>query len=235
MIRQAHMIAADSLRFKIPVGNHMVFAYEVLSCTSLVMLQISKSAKSEFELAYDMAYGKAKSTSIAWKKLLALWLSSAQKGHPRAMFYVAVCYDLGHGTKKNLRLAFDWYMKAAKLKHPDSQYNIGFFYSIGEEVKRDHAKKVYWYKKAANAGIIDAQRDLGYAFFYGLGTPKSHTKAVYWYKKAAKQNDSKALFNLGLCYKHGDGVSKSVRWARYYFSKAATLGHKDARTQLRSL
>jgi hypothetical protein len=28
MIRQAHMIAADSLRFNIPMGNHMVFAYE---------------------------------------------------------------------------------------------------------------------------------------------------------------------------------------------------------------
>ncbi len=141
MIRQAHMIAANSLRFNIPMGNHMVFAYEVLSCTSLVMLKISKSAKAEFKLGYEMAYGKAKSPSIAWKKLLTLGLSSAQKGHPRAMFYVAVCYDLGRGTKKNLRLAFDWYMKAAKLKHPDSQYNIGFFYSRGEVVKKDHAKK----------------------------------------------------------------------------------------------
>jgi hypothetical protein len=48
------------------------------------------------------------------------------------MFYVGTCYDHGYGVRKNLHLAYDWYLKAAKLGHRDSQYNVGFFYGKGE-------------------------------------------------------------------------------------------------------
>jgi TPR repeat protein len=94
---------------------------------------------------------------------------------------------------------------------------------------------LYWYKKAAKAGITDAQRDLGYALFYGHGTAQNMPKAVYWYKRAARKSDPRALYNLGLCYKHGEGVGKSTRWANYYFEKAMKLGHKNSRSQLKSL
>lgn len=132
------------------------------------MRQVPEKAKSEFERAYELAYGVNRPKTIPWKEIFALWLTSAQQGYIRAMFYTAVCYDLGHGTRKNLRLAFDWNLKAAKLKHPDAQYNIGFFYSKSEVVEKDYRKMLYWYSKAAKAGIIDAQRDLRYAINTGM-------------------------------------------------------------------
>ena len=163
------------------------------------------------------------------------WDRQTTNGLIRAQFYLATCYDHGHGTKKDLQLAFDWYLKAANAGHSDSQYNVGFFFGHNELGIENHKKKVYWYTKAAIAGLPDAQRDLGYSYFYGEGVKKDNDKAIFWYKKAANKNDDKAIYNLGLCYKHGDGVTKSKRWAKYYFLKADKLGHKLAKGQLKQL
>jgi TPR repeat protein len=55
-----------------------------------------------------------------WDDIFPLWYSAATSGHVRAQFYLATCYDDGFGTKKHLRLAFEWYLKAARAGHSDS-------------------------------------------------------------------------------------------------------------------
>lgn len=89
-----------------------------------------------------------------------MWLSSAQKGHPRAMFYTGVCYDFGQGTPKNLALAFDWYMKAAKLNDPKSLYNLGLCYKHGDGVNKSTRWATYYFQKALKFGHKKAKAQL---------------------------------------------------------------------------
>src|SRR5687768_3012344 len=79
-----------------------------------------------FRLGYKLAFD-TKSRMKKWDDIFSLWYCAATNGHLRAQFYLATCYDKGHGTKKDLQLAFGWYLKAAKAGHRDSQYNVGFF------------------------------------------------------------------------------------------------------------
>jgi TPR repeat protein len=69
------------------------------------------SVKSQFQLGYELAYGrKNHKAPPPWNEILALWRPAAEKGHVRAMFYTGVCYDHGRGTRKNLKSAFNWYL-----------------------------------------------------------------------------------------------------------------------------
>jgi uncharacterized protein len=104
-----------------------------------------------FEEGYRLAFLTRKKTK-PWPKICELWKASAINGHIRAQFYLATCYDNGYGVKKNLREAFNWYMKAAKEGKMEAQYNIGFFYKKGDLVKRNFKKAVYWYSLAAKQG-----------------------------------------------------------------------------------
>lgn len=79
-----------------------------------------------------------------------LWKRAAKHGHTRAMFYLGTCYDNGYGVRKNLRLAFDWYLQAAKLGHRDSQFNIVYFYARVNLFERIIQKKyigILWQQK----------------------------------------------------------------------------------------
>ena len=46
----------------------------------------------------------------------------AKRGDAGAQFSVAIAFEDGVGTDKNLRQAFDWYSKAATQGHAGAQY-----------------------------------------------------------------------------------------------------------------
>jgi uncharacterized protein len=135
--------------------------------------RISKAEQErQFAYAYKLAFdtkGKRKS----WNNIFASWHFAASNGHIRSQFYVGVCFDNGYGVGKNIKEAYNWYLKAAKSGHMESQYNIGFFYKEGEIVKKDYKKAVHWFTLSASKGDTEAQRDLGYCYFYGQGTKKN--------------------------------------------------------------
>ena len=78
----------------------------------------------QFHLGYRLAFEDGVKRRN-WNNIFALWYSAASNGHKRAQFYVGVCYDHGQGVKKDVKLAFTWFMKAAKQGHRESQGNIG--------------------------------------------------------------------------------------------------------------
>ena len=100
-----------------------------------------------FRLGYKLAF-HSQSRRKKWSDIFSLWHFAATNGHTRAQFYLATCYDNALGTKRDLQLAFDWYLKAAKAGHRDSQYNVGFFFGSDELRSKNQKKKIYWYKKS---------------------------------------------------------------------------------------
>jgi len=84
----------------------------------------------------------------------------AKRGDAMAQFSVAIAYEDGVGTKKDLKQAFDWYSKAATQGHEGAQYKMGTFYDKGLVVKKDMKVAMDWYKKAAGSGSRPAQKRL---------------------------------------------------------------------------
>jgi len=84
----------------------------------------------------------------------------ADRGDAMAQFSVAIAYEDGVGTAKDLKKAFDWYSKAARQGHEGAQYKVGTFYDKGLVVKKDAKVAMDWYKKAASSGSRPAQKRL---------------------------------------------------------------------------
>jgi hypothetical protein len=84
----------------------------------------------------------------------------AGRGDAMAQFSVAIAYEDGVATKKDLKQAFDWYSKAAKQGHEGAQYKMGAFYEKGLGVKKDTKVAMDWYKKAAGSGSRPAKKRL---------------------------------------------------------------------------
>lgn len=84
----------------------------------------------------------------------------AGRGDAMAQFSVAIAYEDGMGTKKDLKQAFDWYSKAAKQGHDGAQYKMGTFYENGIVVKKDTKVAMDWYNKAASSGSRQAKKRL---------------------------------------------------------------------------
>jgi hypothetical protein len=84
----------------------------------------------------------------------------AGRGDAMAQFSVAIAYEDGVGTRKDLKQAFDWYSKAAKQGHDGAQYKMGTFYEKGLVVKKDTKVAMDWYNKSASSGSRQAQKRL---------------------------------------------------------------------------
>ena len=82
----------------------------------------------------------------------------AKRGDAGAQFSVAIAYEDGMGTSKDMKQAFDWYSKAARQGHAGAQYKLGSFYEQGRGVKKDTKAAMEWYKKAADNGSRQAKK-----------------------------------------------------------------------------
>lgn len=69
-----------------------------------------------------------------------------------AQFYVAVCYENGIGTEKDVVNAFKMYRKAAERGLPDAMYHIASFYRDGVVVLKDANRESEWLKRFAQKG-----------------------------------------------------------------------------------
>ncbi|GBC21857.2 kinase-like domain-containing protein [Rhizophagus irregularis DAOM 181602=DAOM 197198] len=91
---------------------------------------------------------------------------------------LAICYENGIGTKKDLEKAFDLYQKAAENGDKEAQFNLGVCYEVGIGIEKDEVKASYWYQKAAQQGFRNAQ--------YKPEFINKIDESIYCFKKAEK-------------------------------------------------
>ncbi len=89
----------------------------------------------------------------------------AEKGDPKAQFYLGEMYGQGQGIKRDLEQAARWYRQAAMQGHTAAQGILGGLYAAGLGVPRDYGLAYYWLIIAAiwDTGEIreEAFRSLG--------------------------------------------------------------------------
>lgn len=113
---------------------------------------------------------------------------AAEGGEPTAMGNLANCYDYGNGTKKDRRLAKEWYQKASDAGMDSSTTQLAVMYHEDGNDRKAFAL----FQKAADRGFPEAMGWLAACYQYGYGTEPNSLAAVQWLEKAAALGSSEA-------------------------------------------
>ena len=119
-------------------------------------------------------------------KAFAVWKELATLGYAKAQLFVAVCYQRGFGTEKDLYTALEWYQKAAAQDYPQAITYLAHFYYDGIIERRTDEAVSLW-KKAAEMGEKEAQFVLGNLYYYGDYFEQNREEAIRWYRRSAQQ------------------------------------------------
>ena len=175
----------------------------------LLMLTVSLSTGAQNA---DKLYEEGKSLYDAKKYTEAVvkLRAAANKGHHKAQYRLARCYDKGHGGIAPCG-GLCW-----QQGHAKAQYQVGKSYKNGEGVEKDRKQAVEWFAKAAKQGNADAQLALGKAYMKGKGIQTDQAKAKTWLKRAVN-ND-----------KGGKEILEKLKTDEFILHSGITLGYTPA-------
>ncbi|NXU76479.1 DELE protein, partial [Oreotrochilus melanogaster] len=158
---------------------------------------------------------------------------AADRGYSKAQFNVALCYEHGRGTEKDLEKAGFYYQQAASSSHPMAQYRYARYLLRrrpgGERGRRQEA--VGLLEQAAKAGITEAQAYLG--VFYMRGLQPEEKRGLKYLLLAAQNGDAQSRYHVGVCYEKGLGVQQNLAEAMRHYRESAAAGNRSAWERLR--
>lgn len=94
------------------------------------------------------------STAFDWVE------KSANQGYAKAQYELAVMYENGYGTNKDITQAIAYYEMAAYQEYADAQEKLGILYYYGDEVTQDYDMAKKWFTAAVKNGNSFAQEYL---------------------------------------------------------------------------
>lgn len=162
-------------------------------------------------------------------------ISLAESGDANAQYVLAGLYQEGKYLDKNLKAAFEKYLKSAEQNHIAAQAHLGCCYLFGMGVTKDEKKAYAYFVDAAHAGNAFAQTwlsqmlyDSGYVSTTFINQYRNEDQALEWLQLASEQNDALALCFLGDLYSNGKIVKRDFSKAIKYYEEAAEQGNPVA-------
>lgn len=92
--------------------------------------------------------GKALYDAKKYEQAYAKLMPAAEKGHKKAQYRIARCFDKGNGVEESNKKAFTWYQKSAEQGYAKAQMQLGRCYMKGKGTTADEAKAKTWLKRA---------------------------------------------------------------------------------------
>jgi uncharacterized protein len=168
-----------------------------------------------------------------------LYLQAAKQNHPAASYRVAVCNEIGAGTRREPPRAAAFYRKAASLGDTPAMYKLGMILlngSLGEATNPRDA--INWLKRAAEQADEEnphALHELG-LLHEAVNSPLVLHDPVYaknLFTQAAHLGYTQSQYKLGQCFEYGNltcpvDPRRSIAW----YTKAAEKGDSDAELAL---
>ena len=168
-----------------------------------------------------------------------LYLQAAKQNHAAASYRVAVCNEIGAGTRREPPRAAAFYRKAASLGDTPAMYKLGMILLnglLGEP--KNPREAINWLKRAAEQADEDnphALHELGLlhevpnSTFVPYDAP--HAKGLF--TQAAQLGYTPSQYKLGQCYEYGSltcpvDPRRSIAW----YTKAAEKGDSEAELAL---
>lgn len=212
-----------------------------------IALMIDKADKGDAKAQNTVGvwyYTGKDSLQQDYKKALQYWALSAKQDNVDAIGNMAMCYQLGRGTKKDSTMAVNLYKAALKKgsktiipQHETIVKNTGSLFSSlllkecykeGIGTEKDIQKYVYYMEQAANKQDVASQYELA---LYYLNNQQAD-KAVTWFKKAAKQGEVGATYYYGYLMFNGQGMVQDKKGGVKLLQSAADKDFTMAYYQL---
>lgn len=211
---------------------------EALKVIRRVATQGETYDEAQFYLANCYGTG-ALGLQVDHERAYHLYLQAAKQNHAAACYRVAVCNEIGAGTRREPPRAAAFYRKAASLGDTAAMYKLGMILlngSLGEP--KNPREAVGWLKRAAEQADEENPHAL-----YELGllhempnsglVPHDPLQAKNLYTQAAHLGYTQAQYKLGQCYEYGSltcpvDPRRSIAW----YTKAAEKGDAEAELAL---
>ncbi|TFK67875.1 HCP-like protein [Pluteus cervinus] len=195
-------------------------------------------AEAQFFLANCHGSG-ALGLQIDHERAYHLYLQAAKQNHAAASYRVAVCNDMGIGTKKEPTRAAAFYRKAASLGDTSAMYKLGMILLHGLlDQQKNPREAIGWLKRAAEQADEDnphALHELGLLHEVPNSqlVPYDPAYAKALFTQAAQLGYTASQFKLGQCYEYGSltcpiDPRRSIAW----YTKAAEKGYSEAELAL---
>ncbi len=207
------------------------------SLTVLTEQANAGDAKAQNNLG--MWYYTGKNVEKNYETALKYWALAAKQNNPEAIGNMAMCYQLGRGTKDNKIdsvMAVKLYKKAFSLgnnnvlkQHQDlaDKKNNAFSTMLLLDYfteKRDNASIQKYLKKAANLGDTESQVRLAMLYLNGKNT----TEAAKLYKILADKGNMTGIYYYGYMTFKGMGTAQDKEKGIQYLTRAANKNVIDA-------
>jgi TPR repeat protein len=171
---------------------------------------LGKTGYGEAQFYLADCYGSGKlGLAVDVDKAFSLYLQGSKQSHPACTYRVAVCYELGAGTKKDNAHAIQFFRKAANLGDGRAMYKLSMVLLRGNLGQPKNPREgMSWLERAATQADEDHPQpihDLGVAF-EKEGIPSVIPDPNYardLFTRAAQYGYAPSQFKLGLAYENG--------------------------------
>lgn len=155
----------------------------------------NEALEAKFQQAMELIYQKEDYAQAA--KLLE---EAAEEGHREAAYNLAICYHYGYGVEKDLKTAYQLYLRSALQGYGKGLNLVGDFYAEGLGVRQSWREAIKWYLDATAsedlAAVGYAQWKLAGILARGDGVEQDIDGAIEWYEKAVSNGESRARADL---------------------------------------
>lgn len=238
LIDAAKKIGADAKDQRAVKKYRDMLITESLKVVRRLATQGEAFAEAQFFLANCYGTGML-GLQVDHERAYHLYLQAAKQNHAAASYRVAVCNEIGAGTRRELPRAAAFYRKAASLGDTAAMYKLGMILLNGSlgEVKNSR-EAISWLKRAAEQADEEnphALHELG--LLHELPNSPlvvhdpAYAKALFM--QAAHLGYTQSQYKLGQCFEYGAltcpvDPRRSIAW----YTKAAEKGDSEAELAL---
>lgn len=238
LIDAAKKIGADAKDQRTVKKYRDMLITESLKVVRRLATQGEAFAEAQFFLANCYGTGML-GLQVDHERAYHLYLQAAKQNHAAASYRVAVCNEIGAGTRREPPRAAAFYRKAASLGDTAAMYKLGMILLNGSlgEVKNQR-EAISWLKRAAEQADEEnphALHELG--LLHELPNSPlvvhdpAYAKALFM--QAAHLGYTQSQYKLGQCFEYGAltcpvDPRRSIAW----YTKAAEKGDSEAELAL---